>query len=70
MVESFGKHLAIWPIRKEDLSAAERYLRKFKDQSLTLVDALGLGLMDDQNVRACWSTDRHLALTGRKIPSI
>ena len=39
-------------------------LRRFSDQDLTLIDAVGLQLMKARRIRVCWSTDRHLALTG------
>lgn len=47
-----------------ELAAGTAVLRKFSDQDLTLVDAVGLHLLKVRNVRTCWSTDRHLALTG------
>lgn len=70
MIEALGKKITVLPVRSLELHAAERHLRKFHDQALTLVDAVGLAVMDDLNIRACWSTDRHLALTGRKLPII
>lgn len=45
-------------------AAAVALLRKFSDQDLTLVDAVGLHVMADRNVDCCWSTDFHLGLTG------
>jgi len=45
-----------------------RMLRKFSDQDLTLTDAVGLHLMRERRVTRCWSTDRHLRLTG--VPSV
>lgn len=39
-------------------------LRQYSDQPLTLVDAVGLGIMAERDLQACWSTDRHLGLTG------
>ncbi len=47
-----------------DIESSTAILRRFRDQDLTLADALGLRLMGDHDVRECWSTDRHLALTG------
>lgn len=41
--------------------------RRFGDQDLTLVDAIGLHLMRDGHVASCWSTDRHLGLTGTTL---
>ncbi|MCP5116604.1 MAG: hypothetical protein GY953_37725 [bacterium] len=39
-------------------------IKRFSDQKLTLADAHGLVMMEDRAVAACWSTDRHLGLTG------
>lgn len=44
--------------------AAHEHLRRYADQRLTLVDAVGLELMQDRGIESCWSTDRHLALGG------
>jgi predicted nucleic acid-binding protein len=43
---------------------ATRILKKYSDQGLTLADAHGLAIMTDRRVKQCWSTDRHLGLTG------
>jgi len=48
---------------KEQLGATD-LLRRFSDQDLTLTDAVGLHLMKARRLRRCWSTDRHLGLTG------
>ena len=47
-----------------ELTRTAAVLKKFSDQDLTLADAHGLSIMHDNRVGACWSTDRHLALTG------
>lgn len=39
-------------------------LRKFSDQDLSLTDAVGLHVMKDHRITQCWTTDRHLGLTG------
>lgn len=39
-------------------------LRRFADQDLSLTDAIGLHMMKEQRIGVCWSTDRHLGLTG------
>lgn len=44
--------------------AATLVLRQFADQPLTLTDAVGLYLMTSRRVHSCWSTDRHMGLTG------
>jgi predicted nucleic acid-binding protein len=48
---------------KEQIEATE-LLRRFSNQDLTVTDAVGLHLMKAQRLRTCWSTDRHLSLTG------
>lgn len=56
--------LAIQAFDAEELIKATRLLRKFADQSLTLADAHGLVVMSERRTTSCWSTDRHLGLTG------
>src|ERR1043165_446238 len=51
-------------IGTDDVAAAALVLRRFSDQDLTLVDAVGLHIMAERKIRSCWSTDRHLSLTG------
>ena len=46
-----------------DRAASFALLRKFSDQNLTLVDALGLHVMSVRKSTVCWSTDFHLGLT-------
>lgn len=50
-----------------ELKGAYECLRRFSDQSLTLADALGLAIMDRERIDHCWSTDRHLGLTGKRL---
>jgi predicted nucleic acid-binding protein len=50
-----------------ELGGAAAMLRRFANQDLTLVDAVGLHLMRDGGVASCWSTDRHLGLTGTPL---
>ena len=47
-----------------DVQTATALLRRFNDQRLTLTDAVGLHLMQTRRIQTCWSTDRHLGLTG------
>ena len=47
-----------------DVKAGTALLRRFSDQRLTLTDAVGLHLMQTRRIQTCWSTDRHLGLTG------
>jgi predicted nucleic acid-binding protein len=56
--------LAIQPFDAAALSKSARLVKKFADQRLTLADAHGLILMQERRINSCWSTDRHLGLTG------
>ena len=47
-----------------DRVASFGILRRYADQDLTLVDALGLQVMSVRQTAVCWSTDFHLGLTG------
>lgn len=62
MVEAMP--LAILPVGPAQVEAATELMRRFSDQDLTLVDAVGLDVMASRRVGTCWSTDRHLGLTG------
>jgi hypothetical protein len=35
--------------------------------ALTLADAHGLVVINERRISTCWSTDRHLALTGANL---
>ena len=59
--------LTIEPFDSEELAKTSRLVKKFSDQSLTLADAHGLSLMNERRISTCWSTDRHLGLTGAKL---
>ena len=59
--------LAIQPLGGKETIAATKYVRKYSDQALTLVDAVGLYLMDRLRIDSCWSTDRHLGITGKRL---
>jgi predicted nucleic acid-binding protein len=48
----------------KELQAGTEMLRRFADQNLTLVDAVGLHVMAERRTGTCWSTDFHLGLTG------
>jgi len=56
--------LSIQSVGPTEQNAATILLRKFSDQDLTLVDAVGLHLMHRRRLASCWSTDFHLGLTG------
>jgi predicted nucleic acid-binding protein len=59
--------LAIQSFDREELTKTSRLVRKFGDQSLTLADAHGLVMINQRRISTCWSTDRHLGLTGAKL---
>lgn len=59
--------LAIQRFDREELTKTSRLVKKFDDQSLTLADAHGLVIIDERHISTCWSTDRHLGLTGAKL---
>ena len=57
------------PLRLLDVGSDEQaggiqMLRKFSDQDLSLTDAVGLHVMKAHKITQCWTTDRHLGLTG------
>jgi predicted nucleic acid-binding protein len=56
--------LEVVPVGPHEQAGGIQILRRFSDQDLTLTDAIGLHCMRAHKVRTCWSTDRHLALTG------
>ena len=58
---AFLKVLSVGPA---ELEVGAEFLRKFSDQDLTMVDAVGLHLLKEHGCKLCWSTDRHLGLTG------
>jgi predicted nucleic acid-binding protein len=56
--------LAVRAFDLGELSKTRLILNRFDDQNLTLADAHGLLVMKERGSGVCWSTDRHLALTG------
>jgi predicted nucleic acid-binding protein len=50
-----------------ELEKAKVFVKKFAEQKLTLADAHGLAVMKAQRIATCWSTDRHLGLTGATL---
>jgi predicted nucleic acid-binding protein len=52
---------------ESELERTIAFLRKFLDQKLSLADAHGLALMTATGITTCWSTDRHLGLTGATL---
>jgi predicted nucleic acid-binding protein len=63
MIESMTP-LQVTAVGADEQAAAARLLRRFADQSLTMTDAVGLHVMADAGCSVCWSTDRHLGITG------
>lgn len=59
--------LAFQSFDREELTKTTRMVKKFGDQSLTLADAHGLAMITERRISTCWSTDRHLGLTGAKL---
>lgn len=67
---NFVEALPALTVEAFDTSAVKRsskLLKKFDDQALTLADAHGLTVMADRRIALCWSTDRHMALTGATL---
>jgi len=63
MIEAM-KPLRTVSVGRREQEAAVELLRRFSDQRMTLADAVGLHVMEARKIRSCWSTDRHLAITG------
>ena len=49
------------------VSSATKVLKKYSDQKLTLADAHGLSLLTSRRIASCWSTDRHMTLSGAAL---
>jgi predicted nucleic acid-binding protein len=61
-------HLTVHAFDAAELSKVRRILVKFDAQNLTLADAHGLVVMHERRISVCWSTDRHMSLTGAGLP--
>jgi len=61
------KPIEIVPVASVEQVAATKLLRKYSDQDLTLVDAVGLHVMRTRKISRCWSTDFHLGLGGARL---
>jgi predicted nucleic acid-binding protein len=59
--------LTIEAFDRDAVTRSSKLLKKFSDQTLTLADAHGLTVMSSRRIVSCWSTDRHLALTGARL---
>jgi len=60
-------HLTVEPFGTEQLTVVSAITKKFHDQKLTLADAHGLAIMKQRRTEVCWSTDRHMSLTGAPL---
>jgi predicted nucleic acid-binding protein len=60
-------NLKILAFDTQALVKAGLVIKKFSDQRLTLADAHGLVIMTAHRITTCWSTDRHLGLTGASL---
>ena len=56
--------LRLVAVGPDEQAGGIRMLRKFSDQDVSLTDAVGLHVMHVHRINRCWSTDRHLGLTG------
>ncbi len=56
--------LRVLPVGPREVRAGGRILRRYSDRRFTLTDAVGLHVMAELGIGTCWSTDRHLGLTG------
>ncbi|MBI2981842.1 MAG: type II toxin-antitoxin system VapC family toxin [Deltaproteobacteria bacterium] len=61
------KSLVVLSVGPKQIEEATRILQKFSDEELTLADAMGLWTMEKAKINSCWSTDRHLGLTGKAL---
>ena len=59
--------LRLVAVGPEEQAGGIRLLRKFSDQDVSLTDAVGLHVMQVHRITECWSTDRHLGLTGASL---
>lgn len=59
--------LTIQSFGPDDLGRVSQLVKKYADQKLTLADAHGLAIMKERRTSTCWSTDRHLGLTGVRL---
>ena len=59
--------LEIHPFDELEFKKAIPLIQKFADQKLTLADAHGLLILGARRIKTCWSTDRHLGLTGATL---
>jgi predicted nucleic acid-binding protein len=63
MIEDMSP-LTVTAVGHGDQEKATEILRRYRDQDLTMTDAVGLHVMAARRIPLCWSTDFHLGLTG------
>jgi predicted nucleic acid-binding protein len=61
--------LGVHGFDESELDKTVAFVKKFGGQELTLADAHGLAVMKSRRIASCWSTDRHLGLTGATLVS-
>lgn len=54
-------------VGETEIRAATSIIRRYKDQKLTMTDAVGIYIMKQEKISNCWSTDRHLGLGGVRL---
>jgi predicted nucleic acid-binding protein len=59
--------MTVQPFDTGELSRTRRILARFGDQNLTLADTHGLAIMAERRNSICFSTDRHMGLSGVKL---
>jgi len=59
--------LSLVGVASDEQAGGIEMLRRFSDQDLSLTDAVGLYVMKDRRITRCWTTDRHLGLTGASL---
>lgn len=60
-------NLNVIPFDSIGITRATAIVQRYHDQKLTLADAHGLVIMTQRRNTACWSTDRHLSLSGATL---
>ena len=54
----------VQPFDSREFTKVTTVVKKYSDQKLTLADAHGIVIMRERRNASCWSTDRHLGLSG------
>ncbi len=67
MVEALAPAMETAAVGAKDLAQAALLLRRYRDQALSLTDAVGLHSMVQRRIGICWSTDHQMSLAGAKL---